>query len=90
MFITQATNTQLQTISEIIRHSDLTHCILMSCVSLDVVYLEVNEGRDVSDVISSGRGPIEATKQLEMMLVGWIGKTVKYILFKTKSVKSYD
>lgn len=75
VFITQATNTQLRTISEIIRHSDLTHVILISCVSLDVVYLEVNDGRDVSDVMISGRSPIEATKQLEMMLVGWIGKT---------------
>uniref|UniRef100_A0A2A4J3N2 Sec1 family domain-containing protein 2 n=1 Tax=Heliothis virescens TaxID=7102 RepID=A0A2A4J3N2_HELVI len=74
VFITQATSTQLQTISEIIRHSDFTHCILISCVSLDVVYLEVNDGRDVSDVIASGRGSIEATKQLEMMLIGWIGK----------------
>ncbi|KAJ8731251.1 hypothetical protein PYW07_004415 [Mythimna separata] len=75
VFITQTTNTQLRTISEIIRHSDLTHVILISCVSLDVVYLEVNDGRDVNDVMVSGRAPIEATKQLEMMLIGWIGKT---------------
>ncbi|XP_026736435.1 sec1 family domain-containing protein 2-like [Trichoplusia ni] len=74
VFITQASSTQLKTIREIIRHSDLTHCILVSCVSLDVVYLEINDGKDVGDAVSSGRGPAEATKQLESMLVEWIGK----------------
>ncbi|KAJ0176524.1 hypothetical protein K1T71_007703 [Dendrolimus kikuchii] len=75
VFITQTTETQLRTICEIIRHSDFTHCILISCVSLDVVYLELNEGKDVSDIIATGKGPAEATKQLEGMLLEWIGKT---------------
>ncbi|XP_049873196.1 sec1 family domain-containing protein 2-like [Pectinophora gossypiella] len=74
VFITQTTATQLRTIHEIIRNSDFTHCILISCVSFDVVYLELNEGKDVSDVIAAGRGPAEATKQLEAMLMEWIGK----------------
>ncbi|XP_038209861.1 sec1 family domain-containing protein 2-like [Zerene cesonia] len=74
VFITQATSTQLQTIKEIIRNSDLTHCILVSCASLDVVYLELNEGKDVTDAIASGKAPAEATKQLEEMLLDWIGK----------------
>ncbi|CAG4971455.1 unnamed protein product [Colias eurytheme] len=74
VFITQATSTQLQTIKEIIRNSDFTHCILISCASLDVVYLELNEGKDVTDAIASGRAPTEATKQLEEMLLDWIGK----------------
>lgn len=76
MFITQTTSTQLHTIQEIIRNSDCAHCILISTVSLDVVFLEINEGKDVSDVITAGRGPAEATKQLEAMLIEWIGKKV--------------
>lgn len=76
MFITQATNTQLRTIQEIIRNSDFTHCILISTVSLDVVFLEINEEKDVSDVIAAGRGTAEATKQLEAKLIEWIGKKV--------------
>ncbi|XP_041979051.1 sec1 family domain-containing protein 2-like [Aricia agestis] len=74
VFITQATSTQLRTINDIIKNSDFTHCILISTVSLDVVYLELNDGKDVTDVISSGRAPAEATKQLESMLIEWIGK----------------
>ncbi|XP_072949393.1 sec1 family domain-containing protein 2-like [Epargyreus clarus] len=74
VFLTQATSTQLKTISEIIRNSDFTHCILISCVSLDVVYLELNEGKDVSDIVAAGKAPAEATKQLESMLLNWIGK----------------
>lgn len=76
MFITQTTSTQLRTIHEIIRNSDFAHCILISTISLDVVLLEINEGKDVSDVITAGRGPAEATKQLEAMLIEWIGKKV--------------
>ncbi|KAI5635219.1 sec1 family domain-containing protein 2 [Phthorimaea operculella] len=74
VFITQATTTQLRTVKEIIRHSDFSHCILISCVSLDVVFLEINEGQDVSDVIAAGKGQTECAKQLESMLVEWIGK----------------
>ncbi|CAG5045028.1 unnamed protein product [Parnassius apollo] len=74
VFITQATATQLQTIREIIHNSDFSHCILISCVSLDVVYLELNDAKDVSDVIAAGKATTEATKQLEGMLVEWIGK----------------
>lgn len=76
VFISQTTNTQLQSIREIILHSDFTHCILISCVSLDVVYMELNENKDVSDILASGRAPAEATKQLESMLLEWIAKTV--------------
>ncbi|XP_013194849.2 sec1 family domain-containing protein 2 [Amyelois transitella] len=75
VFITQATSTQLQTVCEIIRNSNFTHCILISCVSLDVVFLELNEGRDVSDVVSAARAPAEAIKQLEGMLQDAMGKT---------------
>ncbi|KAM3965112.1 sec1 family domain-containing protein 2 [Aphomia sociella] len=75
VFITQTTATQLQTICEIIRNSDFTHCILISCVSLDIVYLELNEGKDVGDVIAAGKGPAEATKHLEKLLLDAIGKT---------------
>lgn len=74
VFITQATDTQLRTICEIIRHSDFTHCILISNTSLDVIYLELNEGKDVSDVIASGKGPSEAIKQLEGMLLECLKK----------------
>ncbi|XP_045536535.1 sec1 family domain-containing protein 2 [Papilio machaon] len=74
VFITQSTSTQLQTIREIIRNSDFVHCILISCMSLDVVYLELNEGKDVTDVVSAGKAFTEATKQLEGMLVEWMGK----------------
>ncbi|CAK1551211.1 unnamed protein product [Leptosia nina] len=74
VFITQTTHTQLQTIKEIISKSELMHCILISCASLDVVYLELNKDKDVLDVVSSGRAPAEATKQLEGMLSDWIGK----------------
>ncbi|XP_053609312.1 sec1 family domain-containing protein 2-like [Plodia interpunctella] len=75
VFITQATSTQLQTVCEIIRNSNFIHCILISCVSLDVVYLELNEGKDVSDIVAAGRAPAEATKLLEGMLQDAIGKT---------------
>lgn len=78
MFITQATSTQLQTIKEIIHNSDLTHCILASTVSLDVIYTELNEGRDVSDVVTAGKAPAEAAKQLEVMLLDWIDKKVSF------------
>lgn len=78
VFITQTTSTQLRTICEIIRNSDFSHCILISCMSLEVVYLELNEGKDVSDVIASGRGQAECTKQLEGMLQDWIGKKVSF------------
>nr|XP_026499658.1 sec1 family domain-containing protein 2-like [Vanessa tameamea] len=74
VFITQTTSTQLRTISEIIRNSDFTHCILISCVSLDVVYLELNDGKDLNDLVSSGKAQAEATKLLENMLLEWIGK----------------
>lgn len=76
VFITQTTNTQLQSIREIILHSDFTHCILISCVSLDIVYMELNDNKDVSDTLASGRAPAEATKQLENMLLEWIAKSV--------------
>lgn len=68
VFLTQATWTQIQTICDIIRHSDLTHVILISCVSLDVVYLELSKDKDVSDKIASGKGVIEGTKLLEAIL----------------------
>ncbi|RVE50891.1 hypothetical protein evm_004458 [Chilo suppressalis] len=74
VFITQATSTQLKTICEIIKNSDFSHCILISCVGLDVIFLELNEGKDVSDVIAAGKGQSECTKQLEGMLYEWIGK----------------
>ncbi|XP_068633189.1 sec1 family domain-containing protein 2-like [Battus philenor] len=74
VFITQTTQTQLQTIREIIRNCDFTHCILISSVSLDVVYLELNEGKDVTDVVTAGKASSEARKQLQEMLVEWIGK----------------
>lgn len=67
---------ELKTISEIIRHSDFTHCILISCVSLDIVYLEMNDEKDENDVISSGRAPAEVTRKLEGKLAVWIGKKV--------------
>lgn len=76
MFITQTTTIQLRSIEQIINVSDFCHCTLISCVSLDAVYLELNEGKDVSDVISAGRGPTEATKQLEEMLIEWMDKKV--------------
>lgn len=50
--------------------------MLISTVSLDVVYLELNEGKDVSDMVAAGKAPAEATKQLEGMLLEWIGKQV--------------
>ncbi|CAG9561771.1 unnamed protein product [Danaus chrysippus] len=74
VFITQATSIQLKTIREITRNGDFTHCILISTVSLDIVFLELNEGRDVSDIVSSGRAPGEATKYLENMLNECCGK----------------
>lgn len=40
--------------------------------------LEINEGKDVSDVIAAGRGPAEATKQLEARLIECIGKKVYF------------
>ncbi|XP_026761722.2 sec1 family domain-containing protein 2-like [Galleria mellonella] len=75
VFITQTTATQLRTISEIIHNSEFTHCILISCVSLDTVYLELNEGKDLGDVIAAGKGPAEATKLLEALLLDAIGKS---------------
>lgn len=81
MFITQATATHLLTVSEIIRNSDFTHCILITTVSLDVIYLELNEGTDVSDVVAAGKAPAEATKQLEKMLQDAMGKTVSIYIF---------
>lgn len=76
MFITHTTQTQLETIREIIHNSEFSHCILISCISLDLVYLELNDGKDVSDIIATGKASSEATKQLEGMLVEWIGKKV--------------
>ncbi|VVC97547.1 unnamed protein product [Leptidea sinapis] len=55
VFLTQATSNQLQSIKDIVSNSNFTHCILISCASLDVVYLELNEGKDVTDVITSGK-----------------------------------
>ncbi|XP_059052148.1 sec1 family domain-containing protein 2-like [Achroia grisella] len=75
VFITQTTSTQLRTIAEIIHNSDFTHCILISCASLDTVYMELNEGKDVGDVIAAGKGTIEATKILETLLLDAIGKS---------------
>lgn len=40
------------------------------------MYLELNEGRDIGDVVSSGRAPGEATKYLENMLIECCGKKV--------------
>lgn len=78
VFISQTTRTQLKTVGEIIRNSDLTHCILVTCVSLDVVYLELNDGvKDVSDV-SSGKAGTEGAKLLERMLLEWMNKKVRY------------
>ncbi|XP_048478289.1 sec1 family domain-containing protein 2 isoform X2 [Plutella xylostella] len=74
LFITQATATQLSTIKEIIQNSDFTHCLLASTVSLDVVYLELNKDKDVSDIISAGKAPMECAKMLESMLLQWINK----------------
>ncbi|XP_045772551.1 sec1 family domain-containing protein 2-like [Maniola jurtina] len=75
VFITQTTRTQLRTISEIIHNSDLTHCILVSCASLDVVYLELNDGvSNASDVTTAGKAGTEAAKRLERMLLEWINK----------------
>ncbi|KAG6444474.1 sec1 family domain-containing protein 2 [Manduca sexta] len=74
VFISQTTTIQLHTIEDIIKRSDFSHCTLISCVSLDVVYLELNEGKDVGDVIAAGKGPAEATRQLESMLIDWMGK----------------
>ncbi|XP_061716299.1 sec1 family domain-containing protein 2-like [Cydia pomonella] len=74
VFITQSASTQLRTVREIIKHSDFAHCMLICTVSLDVIYLELNEGKDVSDVVAAGKAPTEATKQLEGMLLEWIGK----------------
>lgn len=80
MFITQTTPTQLDTIREIILRPGLclTHCTLISCVSLDVVFLELNAGKDVSDVVAAGKAPQEATKLLEDLLYEWIGNTVSH------------
>ncbi|VVC97546.1 unnamed protein product [Leptidea sinapis] len=74
VFLTQATSNQLQSIKDIVSNSNFTHCILISCASLDVVYLELNEGKDVTDVITSGKAVSEATKELERMLKDAIGK----------------
>lgn len=83
VFISQTTRTQLATIGEIIRNSDLTHCILVTCVSLDVVYLELNDGvRDVSDVVSSGKAGTEGAKLLERMLLEWMNKKVRYHIIR--------
>lgn len=38
--------------------------------------MEINEGKDVSDVIAAGKVQAECTKQLEGMLQDWIGKKV--------------
>lgn len=45
-------------------------------MSLDVVYLELNEGKDVTDIVSAGKAFTAATKQLERMLMEWMGKKV--------------
>lgn len=76
VFITQATSTQLRIICEIIRRSDITHCTLISCVSLEIVYLEMNEGKDVSDAMLAGKAQAEATSQLENMLKEALKKKV--------------
>lgn len=68
MFITQATWTQVQTICDIIRRSDFTHVILVSCVSLDVVFLELCADKDVSDKVAAGKGITEGIKLLEDIL----------------------
>ncbi|XP_052741463.1 sec1 family domain-containing protein 2 [Bicyclus anynana] len=73
VFITQTTQIQLRTISDILRTCDFTHCILISTVSLDVVYLELNDGlKNANDVVASGKAGMEAVKMLEKMLVGWM------------------
>ncbi|CAH2096040.1 unnamed protein product [Euphydryas editha] len=74
VFITQATNTQLQTIHQIISNSDITHCIVISCVSFEIVYLEINNGKDVSDTVLAEKAQAEATNQLENLLINWVGK----------------
>lgn len=43
-----------------------------------MVYLELNDGKDVSDMVAAGKAPAEATKQLESMLLNWIGKKVRF------------
>lgn len=68
VFITQATWTQVQTICDIIRHSQFTHVIVISCVGLDVLYLEVSHDKDVSDKIAAGKGAAEGAKLLENVL----------------------
>ncbi|CAH2215956.1 jg2667, partial [Pararge aegeria aegeria] len=75
VFITQTNRDQLRAIGEIIRNSNFTHCILVSCVSLDVVYLELNDGlRDVTDTLAAGRAAAEGAHLLEQMLLSWNNK----------------
>lgn len=70
----------------------MTHCILISCVSLDVLYLELNKDKDVTDIVTSGRAPNEATKQLEGMLSVWINNKVLTIIIYNFAVsrKNYS
>lgn len=65
VFITQSTWTQIQTVCDIIRHSEFAHVILISCVSFDVVYQEFCSGKDVNDKIAAGKGVSMGTKLIE-------------------------
>ncbi|KAH9627875.1 hypothetical protein HF086_015319 [Spodoptera exigua] len=79
VFITQTTNVQLQTIAEIVRHSDFTHCILISCMSLDMVFLEIHDDKDINTVLAMGEPVLEGMKYLEMKLIQWMAKKQSYV-----------
>uniref|UniRef100_A0A2H1V2I0 SFRICE_015326 n=1 Tax=Spodoptera frugiperda TaxID=7108 RepID=A0A2H1V2I0_SPOFR len=79
LFLTQTTKVQLQTIAEIVRHSDFTHCILISCMSLDMVFLEIHDDKDINTVLAMGEPILEGMKYLEMKLIQWMAKKQSYV-----------
>lgn len=74
VFITQATSTNLNTVRDVIRNSHFTHCILITTVSLDVLYNELNEGKESPDSFNLAKANSEMMAHLESLLLQWIGK----------------
>lgn len=74
MFITQAKAADLEIVERIIRGAKLTHCILISTVSLEVLFMELSKDNNACELVSSGQAPLKAEEFLMKMIYEWMGK----------------
>ncbi|KOB69594.1 Sec1 family domain-containing protein 2 [Operophtera brumata] len=74
VFITQTDSVHLQSIRDIIQNAEFTHCILISTISLEVLYSELVKDKDKCDAVASGQAPNKAVDLLTGMMYEWMGR----------------